>query len=566
VSRRGHEGNPLGGYPSEGQYGHKKFETEAILRHIPPGAKTLADPFGGTGVVAWAAKRIGLEVATSDIMAFSALRLKVFIANDRTVLDEADVGILLKVNPAAKDLIEELYGSALGQENAAFLDGLASNLPLLDSDSKRDVAVCLAVLCVMRHMNYSCVTFGHDGRFTGRRTIEQADLRADFHRMALVEFPRLLRDDLPPCRASRGDALTFVAETPCDVLYLDPPFASPASRYQRDLGFYDKLVHLLCGQPDQIGRPRVGLPILPPHTDFTGRKTALMGIKLLFKAAARQARRVVFSFNSTSEVKPYEVIMAARDWYGGLTACEWYPGQRPTCSNRRRKTTTNVVMVFDRARPTASPKWNPEDVTFAHLFSGIGEFRLAIQLAGGRCVFSSEIDKNAVATYRANSGELQTGDIMKAAPDDIPEHLVLCAEFPCPAFSISGNGSDFDDKLEKMFFEIPRIAAIRRPCVLILANVPASVSPSKPSFSRAKEVLEGIGYRVFSKVINTGHHGVRPVHERVHIVCFREDLGITAFDFPATSIEPELLADVLLSDAETVDRCPSAPPNSNLCP
>ncbi|MEI7837214.1 MAG: DNA cytosine methyltransferase, partial [Planctomycetota bacterium] len=417
----GPDASPLGGYPAEGQYGHKKDEASAILRHVPPEAKTLADPFGGTGVVAWTAKGMGLAVVTSDLMAFSALRLKVFVGNDRTVLDEADIEILLKAK-AANGLINELYGSALGRKNAAFLDGLTDNLPLLGCAGKRDVAVCLAVLCVMRHMNHPCVTFGHDGRFTGRRTIEQADLRADFRRMALVEFPRLLRAGLRPCKTSRGDAIKFVAETPCDVLYLDPPFASPASRYQRDLGFYDKLVHLLSGRPELIGRPRVGLPVLPPHADFTGRKTALMGIKLLFKAAGRQARRVIFSFNSTSEINPHEIITAARDWYGGLSSCEWHPGRRPTCSDRCRKTTANAVMVFDRGRPTASPQWNPADITFADLFCGVGGFRMALQSAGARCVFSSEIDVAAGATYLANWGELPTGDIMKVAPDDMPEH------------------------------------------------------------------------------------------------------------------------------------------------
>ena len=346
MSRHGPDSNPLGGYPAEGQYGHKKDEVDAILRHVPPGAKTLSDAFGGTGVVAWAAKGMGLEVAANDLMAFSALRLKVFVGNDRTVLDETDMCVLLK-GKAIKGPIDNLYGSALGRENAAFLDGLAANLPSLDADSKRDVAVCLAVLCVMRHMNHPCVTFGHDGRFTGRRTIEQADLRADFRRMALVEFPRLLKAGLRPCNTSRGDAIKFVAATPCDVLYLDPPFASPASRYQRDLGFYDKLVHLLNGHPELVGRPRVGPPVLPSHTSFASRRTALMGIKLLFKAAARRSSRVIFSFNETSEIDSREIVDAARDWYGGLTVMECRPGRRPTCSGRRLKTTTDLLMVFD---------------------------------------------------------------------------------------------------------------------------------------------------------------------------------------------------------------------------
>lgn len=54
------------------------------------------------------------------------------------------------------------------------------------------------------------------------------------------------------------------------------------------------------------------------------------------------------------------------------------------------------------------------DFKFIDLFAGIGGFRLALQSVGGKCVFSSEWDKQAQKTYFANYGEVPFGDITKA--------------------------------------------------------------------------------------------------------------------------------------------------------
>ena len=58
--------------------------------------------------------------------------------------------------------------------------------------------------------------------------------------------------------------------------------------------------------------------------------------------------------------------------------------------------------------PTENPKFK-----FIDLFAGIGGFRLALQNIGGKCVFTSEWDKEAKRTYRANFGEVPFGDITK---------------------------------------------------------------------------------------------------------------------------------------------------------
>ena len=78
------------------------------------------------------------------------------------------------------------------------------------------------------------------------------------------------------------------------------------------------------------------------------------------------------------------------------------------------------------------------ELRFIDLFCGIGGFRIAFEKAGCQCVFSSYWNEKARETYAANFGEQPHGDIHSVAIDQIPEHDILCAGFPCQPFSIAG--------------------------------------------------------------------------------------------------------------------------------
>ncbi len=80
----------------------------------------------------------------------------------------------------------------------------------------------------------------------------------------------------------------------------------------------------------------------------------------------------------------------------------------------------------------------PKQFTFIDLFAGIGGIRLAYEGAGAKCVFSSEWNRHASQTYRANFGETPAGDITKINACEIPDHDILLGGFPCQPFSIAG--------------------------------------------------------------------------------------------------------------------------------
>src|SRR3989339_1889315 len=97
---------------------------------------------------------------------------------------------------------------------------------------------------------------------------------------------------------------------------------------------------------------------------------------------------------------------------------------------------------------------NKKTFCFIDLFAGIGGFRLALEDLGGTCVFTSEWDANSQDTYLKNFGELPHGDITKIKEKEIPQHDILCAGFPCQAFSISGKRLGFKDVRGTLFFDV----------------------------------------------------------------------------------------------------------------
>jgi DNA (cytosine-5)-methyltransferase 1 len=162
---------------------------------------------------------------------------------------------------------------------------------------------------------------------------------------------------------------------------------------------------------------------------------------------------------------------------------------------------------------------------FIDLFAGIGGFRLALQNLGGKCVFTSEWDENAKKTYRANFGETPFGDITKMYTKNyIPEGFdLLCAGFPCQAFSIAGNQKGFSDTRGTLFFDIEQIVEIHRPKVVFLENVKNLVSHDKGNtFKTIIDILENkLGYKVYSKILNSMSHANVPQNrERIFIVAF----------------------------------------------
>ena len=88
---------------------------------------------------------------------------------------------------------------------------------------------------------------------------------------------------------------------------------------------------------------------------------------------------------------------------------------------------------------------------FIDLFAGLGGFRIALESCGASCVYSSECDKSAKEIYKINFAEIPDDDITLVNENTIPDHDILCAGFPCQAFSISGKQKGFKDSRGTLF-------------------------------------------------------------------------------------------------------------------
>lgn len=195
--------------------------------------------------------------------------------------------------------------------------------------------------------------------------------------------------------------------------------------------------------------------------------------------------------------------------------------------------------------------------TFIDLFAGIGGMRLAFEEAGGECVYSNEWNKFSQQTYMANFGDMPDGDITQVNADDILDHDILVAGFPCQPFSIAGvskknslgRATGFADKTQgTLFFDVCRILEAKRPKAFMLENVKNLCSHDKgKTFKVIMESLNELGYEVFYKVID-GQLFVPQHRERIIIVGFDRERYGSYFDFEFDIIPKEpkpVMADIL---------------------
>ena len=171
-----------------------------------------------------------------------------------------------------------------------------------------------------------------------------------------------------------------------------------------------------------------------------------------------------------------------------------------------------------------------KELRFIDLFAGIGGFRIAFERVGFKCVFSAEIDKHACEVYEANFGENPYCDITKLDAKDIPDFDVLCAGFPCQAFSISGKMKGFyDDTRGTLFFDICRILKEKQPKAFVLENVQNLEKHDNGNTLRVMlDNLHQLGYTVNYQVLNAREFDSPQNRERVILVGNKDGIY---FDF-----------------------------------
>lgn len=168
---------------------------------------------------------------------------------------------------------------------------------------------------------------------------------------------------------------------------------------------------------------------------------------------------------------------------------------------------------------------------FIDLYAGIGGFRYALESFGNECVFSAEINKPAIETYKKNFGDDPTFnmDLFAEMSDKdldltVPDHDILVGGFPCQPFSIGGKKEGFntEDTKGTQFFNILRILEVKKPKYVILENVKHLV---KHDFGKTYKVileeLRNLGYTVPDQpiLLSPVQLGIPQRRDRVFITC-----------------------------------------------
>jgi len=193
----------------------------------------------------------------------------------------------------------------------------------------------------------------------------------------------------------------------------------------------------------------------------------------------------------------------------------------------------------------------------ADLCAGVGGFHLALKKLGIEAAMACEIDKNAQSTYRFNFPETPIlDDIRQMKGRDMLGAEIMCAGFPCQAFSIAGYRKGFEDARGTIFFDLARIASEAKPEILFLENVENLIRHKNgQTFKTIKRILESdLGYKVCYKVLDARSFGMYQMRKRTIIICFKDHELSYRFQLHEGGLKPPSNFSALLDDFEDLNK------------
>lgn len=209
------------------------------------------------------------------------------------------------------------------------------------------------------------------------------------------------------------------------------------------------------------------------------------------------------------------------------------------------------------AQPQLAETSQEKVLRFIDLFAGIGGIRCGLEQAAREkgiipvCVMTSEIKPYAVSVLKDNHPtETITGDITKIDTKNIPDFDILCAGFPCQAFSSAGKRQGFADTRGTLFFEVERILKEKRPKGFILENVEGLVNhDGGKTLQVIIDKLHALKYKFDFRVLNSKYFGVPQERKRIYIVGSIDEKP----DLDNFPVKKSKLGDILETGMPTVD-------------
>lgn len=261
---------------------------------------TAADPFSGSGSVAYLLKAMGKEIHASDFLNFPSVIASAVVANPSTTLSSADIARVMSPAPTADDFIRRTFaGIFFTPDDLTFLDEAWHNLRRFRNRFRRDLALAALIRACMKRQPRGVFTVGNhaDGsqRYDDGRRDVRLSLREHFAEQAAV-INGLVFDNERTNDARRADAFAATGTLVPDLVYLDPPYVPRA-----DDNCYVKRYHFLEGLSCYWEGVRIldhskVRKIEKPYTPFSYRRDAVDAFERLFRRFADST--IVLSYSS----------------------------------------------------------------------------------------------------------------------------------------------------------------------------------------------------------------------------------------------------------------------------
>lgn len=204
------------------------------------------------------------------------------------------------------------------------------------------------------------------------------------------------------------------------------------------------------------------------------------------------------------------------------------------------------------------------EFTAISLFCGAGGLDMGFERAGFKTIWANDFESDACKTHEQwSTAKTVCADIAKIDERDIPDADIMLGGFPCQGFSLSGPRK-IDDSRNVLYRHYVRIVRAKRPLMFVGENVKGLLTMGGGTIIDAiVEDFAQCGYNVYYQLLNAKDYEVPEDRERVIIVGFRKDLGVSRFEFPTPRGVTVTMAEALKNiPAPTPDEVCNAPYSS----
>ena len=271
--------------------------------------ETAADPFVGSGCVAYLLKAMGKRVIASDFLRFPVVLATATVTNSRHHLDARALASLLAPAPGAPDFIQRTFaGVFFAPEDLRFLDRVSANIAKIENPYQQALARAALIRSCLKKQPRGVFTVSGDlSRYDdGRRDLR---LSIEEHFLEQVEaFNRIVFDNGQRHQARTADVFSLRPRN-VDLVYLDPPYV-PRS----DDNCYVKRYHFLEGlscywEGLRIMSETKVKKIEKPYTPFSYRRTAVDAFDQLFQRYQQSIIVLSYSSNGYPDLEQLQGLM-----------------------------------------------------------------------------------------------------------------------------------------------------------------------------------------------------------------------------------------------------------------